>query len=168
MFKYCPYCGVKLSEVGFYDFTCPSCHKKHYFNSKPAVGVIPIHGDEILMAIRGVEPYKGYLDTIGGFLENGEEILDGAVREFEEETGMKINKKDLKFLSSCISEYYYDSGNYRVLNLNYIMEVSEKFMLEAKDDVAELVWIKIKDLKGDPRSTKFTNKVFEQLQVYLK
>lgn len=57
------------------------------------------------MSIRGIEPKKGKYDFIGGFLENGEDPLDGAVREFKEETGVEINKKDLEFLGIYVDDY---------------------------------------------------------------
>lgn len=99
MFKFCPNCGaaaIKSQEES--TFICESCKKNYYSNSKLTASIIPIVDNEMLLCVRAEDPEKGKLDLIGGFLNNGEEVLDGAVREFEEETGYKIRKQDLKYL----------------------------------------------------------------------
>jgi len=49
-----------------------------------------VKGGRLLLVKRGVEPYKGCWDIPGGFLEAGEHPEDGAVREGQEETGLKL------------------------------------------------------------------------------
>ena len=58
------------------------------------VAVYSKDGKKILMCKRLKEPYKGKFNLVGGKLEAGENELDAAYRELEEETG--ITKLDIK------------------------------------------------------------------------
>lgn len=97
------------------------------------------------MAIRAVEPAKGGLDVIGGFLKDGEEPTDGAVREMLEETEYQIDPKDLEFLGIWVGEYEYQGDMYSTFNVIYTIDFDKELKLEPKDDVAELKWVSIKD-----------------------
>ena len=52
--------------------------------------------DRILMCKREKNPYKGLYNLVGGKLEEGENELDGAYRELEEETGITSSDISLK------------------------------------------------------------------------
>lgn len=52
--------------------------------------------DKILMCKREKNPYKGLYNLVGGKLEEGENELDGAYRELEEETGITSSDISLK------------------------------------------------------------------------
>ena len=52
--------------------------------------------DKILMCKREKNPYKGLYNLVGGKLEEGENELDGAYRELEEETGITSSDIFLK------------------------------------------------------------------------
>jgi len=55
----------------------------------PAVGVVCIKGDEVLLIQRGKPPKKGEWSLPGGHIEPGERLVDAAIRELIEETGVK-------------------------------------------------------------------------------
>lgn len=144
MFKFCPNCGSsEIKDIGDSTLTCPQCKKHHYINSYPTASVIPIVGSEVLLCIRAEDPEKGKLDLIGGFLKNGEDPVVGAVREFEEETGYKINGQDLKYLGIWVGDYVYQGTNYKTFNVIYTIDFSKDIKLTANDDVGELVWLPI-------------------------
>jgi ADP-ribose pyrophosphatase YjhB (NUDIX family) len=143
MYKYCPNCGSKIESPKNDPIKCIQCGKTFYSNSKPTVSVIPVYEDEMLLTIRAIDPKKGELDFIGGFLKSGEEPLEGAVREFKEETGMDLDKNDLEFLGVWVDEYEYDGTKYFTFNLDYVVRFSGRLMLKPSDDVAELVWLPI-------------------------
>jgi 8-oxo-dGTP diphosphatase len=73
----------------------------------------------VLLARRGIEPYRGWWDIPGGFLEAGEHPEAGAVREVAEETGLQIN---LTELLGIYIDTYGQSGDY-TLNLCYVAEL---------------------------------------------
>ena len=59
------------------------------FNSPvPAVGVVCLRGDEVLLIRRGTPPRIGEWSLPGGRIEPGERAVDAALRELGEETGV--------------------------------------------------------------------------------
>jgi len=64
---------------------CASCHAIHYANPKIVAGCLPIIGDRVLLARRAIEPRRGYWNVPSGYLENGETVEEGALREVKEE-----------------------------------------------------------------------------------
>ena len=54
------------------------------------VGCIPEWEDKILLCRRNIEPQKGLWTLPAGFLENGESVKDGAIRETFEESGARV------------------------------------------------------------------------------
>jgi 8-oxo-dGTP diphosphatase len=55
----------------------------------PAVGVVCIRGDEVLLIRRGKPPRQGEWSLPGGRIEPGERAIDAALRELREETGVE-------------------------------------------------------------------------------
>jgi len=94
--NYCSNCGSeKINwEVPkgdtHYRFVCDNCELIHYQNPKVVVGCIPLWQDKILLCRRAIEPRKGYWNLPGGYLENGESLIEGAARETLEETKAKV------------------------------------------------------------------------------
>lgn len=145
MFKFCPFCGNKIDQQQKSGFQCSNCKKWTHYASSPAVSIAVKVGDKGLVAVRGIDPGKGELDLVGGFLKNGEDPLVGAVREFKEETGVSIDKGQLKLLGIWIDTYQYQEQIQWVLNIVYFLEVLEKFEMNPADDVAKLTWIPLSD-----------------------
>lgn len=54
----------------------------------PAVGVVCLKGDQVLLIQRGTQPRKGEWSLPGGRIEAGERAVDAALRELLEETGV--------------------------------------------------------------------------------
>ena len=91
--RFCYYCGEKLVEKSFQEINhryCQTCDRIHYENPLPAVAALVVnHANQLLMVKRSVEPAKGEWCLPGGFIEFDESIEEAALRELEEETGMK-------------------------------------------------------------------------------
>ena len=90
---FCPYCGEKVIEKSFAGRNhcyCQKCDIIHYENPLPAVAALVLnHKDQLLLVKRSVEPAKGKWCLPGGFIEIDESIEEAALRELEEETGIK-------------------------------------------------------------------------------
>ncbi|MBV8030261.1 MAG: NUDIX hydrolase [Betaproteobacteria bacterium] len=93
--KFCSNCGapvVRRIPPGdtLPRFVCDACGIVHYQNPLVVVGSIPEHEGRILLCRRAIEPRYGYWTLPAGFLENGETVAAGAVRETTEEAGASI------------------------------------------------------------------------------
>ena len=91
--RFCYYCGEKLIEKSFQERMhryCQTCDRIHYENPLPAVATLVVNkADQLLLVKRSVEPAKGEWCLPGGFIEADESIEEAALRELEEETGIK-------------------------------------------------------------------------------
>jgi 8-oxo-dGTP diphosphatase len=58
-------------------------------NPVPAVGVVCLKGDAVLLIRRGRPPRQGEWSLPGGRIEPGERAIDAARRELREETGVE-------------------------------------------------------------------------------
>ena len=69
---------------------CPSCGYIQYLNPAPAVAVVLLQGDDVLLVRRRYSPRKGYWSLPAGFVEWDEDIRTAAVREVKEETNCDV------------------------------------------------------------------------------
>jgi len=60
--------------------------------------VVVRSGSEVLLVRRGGEPFRGCWALPGGFMEMDETIEHCAVRELEEETGLRFAEQDLRLI----------------------------------------------------------------------
>ncbi len=97
--KYCCRCSAEMEyKVPPGDDhqrpVCPACGFIHYQNPKMVVGCIPEWEDGILLCRRNIEPGWGKWTLPAGYLENGETVQEGALRETKEETGTTVDLID--------------------------------------------------------------------------
>lgn len=95
--NFCSLCGgrVALKIPEGQDrprYICEDCAAIHYQNPRMVVGAIPLTGDNILLCRRAIEPRRGRWTIPAGWLENGETVAEGAIRETAEEAGAKIDE----------------------------------------------------------------------------
>ena len=108
-----------------------------------AGGLVTNEKDEILMIFR-----RGMWDLPKGKLEAGEKLEDCAIREVEEETGLK----NIELLSPLIITYHtYHEGSKFVLKEShwYKMKVhgEQKLVPQTEEDIHEIKWVKNTELK---------------------
>ena len=144
--RYCPRCRSEL-EVGDGRAACPACGFTAWGHSVPTASAVCTDGDgRVLLARRAVEPDKDLWDLPGGFLEEGEDPLDGLRRELREETGLEVEPGE--FLGVWIDEYPYAEAPSTTLNLYWHARVLGGHQAAA-DDVAALRWFPPDELPGD-------------------
>ena len=93
--NYCSNCGHKVvfkavAGDNLPRYVCENCEIIHYQNPKVVTGALPLWEDKVLLCKRGISPRKGFWNVPGGYLENGESVEDGAIREVFEETLSRI------------------------------------------------------------------------------
>lgn len=94
-------------------------------DKKRYVGVAVKSNDKVLLCKRNEQgSFPGMWSIPAGKLEDGEETIDGAVREFFEETNIKITPSDLRF-TGLVPRYTRDGKKVKGLMYVYLYETSE-------------------------------------------
>ncbi len=112
-----------------------------YFKSVSA-WIINHKGEYLVSKRHPDKAYAGYWECTGGVLLSGEQSLDGAIREVQEELGLQLNKTDGKLLYTVFREARQDIYDVWVFNLkqnNPILKLQE-------DEVVETKWVTFKQL----------------------
>ncbi|HET6379557.1 MAG TPA: NUDIX hydrolase [candidate division Zixibacteria bacterium] len=91
---YCPGCGQPverrvLEPDHMPRLVCPRGHVT-WRNPRIVVGTLPVRDGQVFLARRAIEPGAGRWSYPGGFLELGEAAQEGARRETEEETDLRV------------------------------------------------------------------------------
>ncbi len=133
---FCPRCRNELAGEGA-RLACPECGFVVYASSKPTAGALCVDDGRVLLARRAIEPFQGFWDIPGGFLDEGEDPLEGLRRELKEETGLEIEPEH--FLGIWMDRYGGDSTAEATLNLYWTARVVDGQAAPA-DDVSELRW----------------------------
>ncbi len=100
---YCPVCGHKLvarEEAGRIRQVCENCGYIHYVNPVPAVGIVIEMDGGVVLIQRMHPPHKGVWTLPSGFIEADESAEEAAIREAEEETGLKVEIDELAGVNS--------------------------------------------------------------------
>lgn len=98
--RFCSYCGARVTQSVPEGDTrlrdvCVGCGAIHYQNPRVVTGCLPVYNDKVLLCKRAIEPRKGFWTLPGGFMELGETIAEGAVRETWEEACAKVQVRSL-------------------------------------------------------------------------
>ncbi|HAA12267.1 MAG TPA: hypothetical protein DCE41_11425 [Cytophagales bacterium] len=94
--NFCSNCGSDALkwEIPLGDnrprYQCSNCGTIFYQNPKIVVGCLALWEGKVLLCKRGIEPRKGLWNLPAGYLENGETVESGALRELWEEAGAKL------------------------------------------------------------------------------
>lgn len=139
--KYCPRCGNLLEyklKDGKTRPVCPKCKYVYYKNPLPAVSVLIMENNQILLGKRGKGSFKkGKWCLPCGFIEYDENFLMSAKREVLEETGLNI-----KVTSIINVAYNYLSPDLHTIVIVILGEV-KCGKLKPGDDITELMWCDI-------------------------
>jgi len=103
-------------------------------------------GDELqlLLIRRGNDPYKGMWAIPGGFIEDDEDLEPAALRELEEETGLKIPHMTQL---TTIGTPGRDPRGRTVSVVFYAFTDAGSHQVTGADDAAEAQWVKVSDIK---------------------
>lgn len=109
------------------------------------MGAIPVDSQgRVLLARRGIDPFSGQWNTIGGFLDYQEEPLEGLKREVQEETGSDCDVLD--FVVMVADQYGRDGSG---LLCSYFTVRLHADTPAPRDDVSELRWFSLDNLPRD-------------------
>ena len=140
-YNFCPRCGTKLKQNGD-SLHCQQCNFEIYANPAPTTTVFVIQNNQVLLAKRKINPKKGTWDSPGGFVETGESIEAGAIREMKEETNLDI--KIVKIFGSHPDLY----DNKPTVTIGVLAEIIGG-KLTPGDDVASLHWVDLDKIPNE-------------------
>jgi 8-oxo-dGTP diphosphatase len=95
-YSYCPMCGGDLEPRALKQseperLVCVRCGFVFYLDPKVAVGtIIRDEANRIVLVRRAIEPGYGKWVYPGGYVDRGELVMDAAVREAREESGLQV------------------------------------------------------------------------------
>lgn len=158
---FCLMCGTALARrrvFGADRLACPACDFVLFRTPAAGAAAVVVRGRELLLVRRGIEPYRGDWGFPAGYQEYGESPEEAAVRETEEETGLRI--RICRVLAVC---YTRDDPRKRA-NLIIYLAQPVAGVLRAADDATDARFFSLDDL---PERIAFENnrKILAQLRA---
>jgi 8-oxo-dGTP diphosphatase len=135
------------------------------FPGAPIVGVgaVVVDGERVLLVQRGHEPAKGKWSLPGGILELGESLVQGVVREVEEESGLVVEAIELIELIDRVDRVSGAAGErvrYHFVIADYLCRVVGG-ELKAGSDAEAVRWVERAEWKNDLALDPITVRVIE-------
>ena len=117
------------------------------------VDSVVVQSGHVLMVRRGCSPGLGLWALPGGFLNQNETMLDGAIRELYEETSIKVQEKIIRRCvdSSKVFDAPGRSLRGRTVTQAFLIKLDDNEGLpkiKAADDAALAWWISISEIKN--------------------
>ena len=118
---FCRFCGgpTEALNVAGTHLRCTDCGRDLYANSKPCAETVIIRDGRVLLLRRTIEPFFGYWDIPGGFLEEDELPEAAAIREAREEADLDV---ELQGLIGMTLDDYPGEEKLTVLTVSYLAE----------------------------------------------
>jgi 8-oxo-dGTP diphosphatase len=124
---------------------------KRDYPDRPIVGVgaVIVENGRALLVRRGTEPLKGEWSIPGGVVELGETLRQAAVREAEEETGLKVEAGEVLEVVDRIMRDPECKVQYHYVLVDFLCR---RISGEARPgaDASELRWITPQELESFP------------------
>ena len=138
---------------------CPKCG--NYTNRGVSVDAVIIKNGKVLLIKRGVDPFKGYWGTPGGYVDWDETIEETVKREVKEETDLDVS--DLRLVGVYSSPKRHPK---QVINLVYLIGDFEG-IFKVSDDATQGKWFRLDSL---PREMAFDHKqnIMDSLHILKK
>ena len=124
----------------------PGRHSYEYPRPALTVDVVAVTREakpRVLLIQRKAEPFAGTWALPGGFVDEGERLVDAAVRELEEETGMSVNELEQLYTAGDPGR---DPRGWTV-SVAFLARVdARKAKAVAGDDAAAVAWHRLDKL----------------------
>ncbi|MFK3734725.1 NUDIX domain-containing protein [Streptomyces sp. NPDC088090] len=117
----------------------------HPENIRYTADVVAVTDDgRVLLIKRGWDPYEGHWALPGGHVDRGETGLRAAVRELEEETGVRVAEDELHLVGVWDQPVRDPRGRY--VTVTYLATVPADTQATAGDDARDARWWPLTDL----------------------
>jgi ADP-ribose pyrophosphatase YjhB (NUDIX family) len=139
-YQFCPNCGTELllKESGGRERpSCSACGFIHFRNPAPAVCVVIIDGDRILLGKRAAPPGEGKWAIPSGYIEFEDDYVSTAIQEAKEETGLDV---EVHAVFNVLSSFYSPKYHFLVI---YVIAHMIGGEMQAGDDMVEVDWFSL-------------------------
>jgi mutator protein MutT len=99
------------------------------------VAVIYNNNDEILLTRRKHNPFAGFLDLPGGFVNLHETAENAVIREIKEE--LNIDVSEYKFVATYPNEYVFGGIQYFTEDIVFLCRIADFSSISANDDISD-------------------------------
>lgn len=118
-------------------------------NIIPTVGVLVFKDNKILLVRHGdgAQHETGIYGWPGGRIDEGETLIQAAIRELEEETGIKVQEEDLEEILHVFEPVDIRRKNREIQRFSVVLYRCKKFygdLVASEETIPE--WIRIEDL----------------------
>ncbi|VVB81581.1 ADP-ribose pyrophosphatase [uncultured archaeon] len=131
----------------------------------PVVLMAILNEDKILLLKRNKRPYQGYWGMPGGKLQLQESIPDCALREAEEETGLKCN---FSHIASVIHERVKENEEYKHAFLLFLTVLKPEAIKLKESEEGKLEWFPLNNLQADRIIPSDYNMIKEHIEQMTK
>jgi ADP-ribose pyrophosphatase len=128
------------------------------------VGVLICKEDRYLLIKRAAEPDAGLWSIPGGLVEVGERIEEAALREAEEETGLKVELIERIGVVDKIIKDLTGELKYHFIIIDYLAKPISG-TLKAMDDALDAIWVEKKEFKNYSLTPSLVE-LLEELELY--
>ncbi len=122
----------------------PSEFARHFIG----VGCIVIHDDKALLVKLNYGRAQNFWLIPGGFLEAGETIIEGVIREVFEETGMKVEAEGILGVRTMVRNHDKLTDLYCVVKCRLLSEPEP--LVPQPSEIKEVSWIPISECFSNP------------------
>ncbi len=109
-----------------------------------ADNIVTTRDGYMLLIRRRNPPFQGMWAFPGGFIETDEELVDAAVMELAEETGLKVPVHEMELVATEGSVGR--DPRFRTVSVVYHAVLEERRSVKEADDAADAKWFPIVDL----------------------
>ncbi|MGD9128916.1 MAG: NUDIX domain-containing protein [Candidatus Woesebacteria bacterium] len=115
---------------------------KHRHTVVPRTLCFVFHQDELLLIkANASKDWEGFYNALGGHIEKGEDIIDNAVREIKEESGLDVTETKLKGIVHASNFFGKD-----IMMFVTTSKASTKTLDEIETREGNLEWVRVSEL----------------------
>ena len=177
LFRFCPVCGsADFQPHDARSKRCGACGFTYYLNaSASTVAVIRDAAGRLLVVRRAKAPAKGTLDLPGGFVDPGETLHEGCIREVREETGVKSVHpvaEDIYSLEVLTVDGHEKRGEYVPshlhMNVTYLLEADDHDALTVCEaENSGVAWFTLDGALKASTEPWFVERIYKKLNAGL-
>lgn len=135
--NFCQVCGQPMTERQIHGRLrpiCPACGFVHFADPKVAAVVFVENDGKVLLVKRAFNPERGKWALPAGYIDDGEDPREAAVREVREETGLIVAITDLIGVEGGPVDF----GASIIISFAARVLAGEA---HATDDAADILWL---------------------------